>query len=204
MAAEQTKRAVRVLGVHCSPARDGNSAALLSSALEGAREAGATVKEISLSALSYAPCDYCAACHRSGGSCVRKDDMQLIYKEILEADVIIHATPIFFFHMPAHAKSYLDRWTAFYTAEWGWRADLADQMKQKTVAVMCVCGDTDHETMCKPVVDTFKQLVKFGGMQWGGSLTVTGETKGAVAENKEALVGAHELGKNAVLHPTRL
>lgn len=99
---------MKVLAISASPRRGGNSDVLCSQFLKGASENGNEVKKISLSGLKISPCVACYGCRKSG-KCVKKDDMEQILEEMLRADVIVLATPVYFYSMDAQMKMMIDR-----------------------------------------------------------------------------------------------
>src|SRR5512136_288519 len=104
---------MKVLGIFGSPRRGGNTEILLEEALKGAEAEGAEVERLHLTDINITPCKECHGCDRTG-ECILQDDMQKIYPKLLEADVIILASPIFFYGVSAWAKSLIDRSQAFW------------------------------------------------------------------------------------------
>ena len=99
---------VKILGLSCSPRRQGNTEILVDEALHGAEHEGAEVELYSVSGKTIAPCDGCGTC-RETGECHIKDDMQNLYNKLVEADGIIFGTPIYFYSMAAQTKTIIDR-----------------------------------------------------------------------------------------------
>nr|HPK06979.1 flavodoxin family protein [Aminivibrio sp.] len=95
-----------------SPRKDGNTAALLTSFLDGAVSKGHTVRTVRLQEKKILPCTGCNGCKKDGkgtGRCVLTDDMGGLYPAVLEADVIVHAFPVYWWSMPAQTKLFQDR-----------------------------------------------------------------------------------------------
>jgi multimeric flavodoxin WrbA len=99
---------VKVLGISGSPHRHGNTETLLDAFLEGAKDAGADVEKVVLRELSYSACRGCNACHKQG-VCVVKDDLTKVFEQILEADVLALASPIYSMGITAEMKGLIDR-----------------------------------------------------------------------------------------------
>lgn len=97
-----------VLIISASPRKGGNSDTLCDQFRKGAEEAGNRVDKIRLAELSI---DYCSACYacKKIGHCVKQDDMEAILSKMREADVIVLATPVYFFTMCAQMKTMIDR-----------------------------------------------------------------------------------------------
>lgn len=99
----------RLIAVYGSPRRNGNTATLLKAAVEGAREAGAAVEEIVLRDLKLSPCLEIYGC-KNAGKCAINDDFTRLRDQLLSADGMMLASPIFFTRSAPIPKS---SWTAF-------------------------------------------------------------------------------------------
>jgi multimeric flavodoxin WrbA len=99
---------MKVLGLSCSPRKEGSSMLLLSEALKGAKKEGAEVDLYSVSGKDLKPCEGCWACGKTG-ECHIKDDMAELQEKMQAADGIIFGVPIYFYGMAAQAKIIIDR-----------------------------------------------------------------------------------------------
>lgn len=97
-----------VLIISASPRKGGNSDTLCDAFAKGAEEAGNTAEKIRLSELHLEYCSACYACKKLG-HCVKKDDMEYILDKMRAADVIVLATPVYFYTMNAQLKTMIDR-----------------------------------------------------------------------------------------------
>lgn len=186
---------MKVLGVLGSPRIGGNSDILLDQALAGARDAGAETEKIILSQKKISGCFDCGKCNESG-ICAIKDDMPAIHKKILETNAIIHSVPLYFWAMTSQMKAYLDRWCAFFDAQWRWHKHYYPQMKKKKIGLITVCGDPDVKT-ADPIVHSFKMTCDFTKLNLIGVVMASASAKGEIAQNKKAQKEAYELGKKA-------
>ena len=186
---------MKVLGILGSPRVRGNSDILLDQALTGAKETGAEVEKIVLVKKKISGCLDCGQCNKVGG-CVVKDDMQLIYKKILEADAIIHSVPVYFWTMTSQMKAYLDRWCAFFDENWELHKVYVSEMKRKKIGLITVCGDPNPSTS-DPIVHTFKNTCEFTGLDLFGVVKASASKKGEVGGNKKAMKEAFNLGGKA-------
>jgi multimeric flavodoxin WrbA len=98
--------------------------------------------------------------------------------------------------MTAQMKAYLDRWCAFFDAEWRWHKAYYPKMKGKKVGLITVCGDTDVST-ADPIVHSFKTTAQFTKLNWIGAVQASAGAKGEIAKNETAKKQAYELGKKA-------
>lgn len=97
-----------ILAVFGSPRREGNTSKLLQQAIAGAKDSGARVESIVLRDLRMSPCLEIYGCKKDG-RCVIEDDFQGVYDQLLAADGMIIATPVFFYTASAHTKILIDR-----------------------------------------------------------------------------------------------
>lgn len=105
-----------VLILSSSPRIGGNSDILCDELAGGAREAGHEVHKLYLQKLNIRPCLGCETCHRNGGTCVQKDDMEQVFTAMSAADVLVLATPVYFYDISAQLKTMIDRtYSKFYT-----------------------------------------------------------------------------------------
>ena len=103
---------MRVLVLQASPNTHGSTAILVDEFCRGAREAGHSVERIDVCKLDIAPCTGCVACGYEG-PCVQHDDMDDLREQILAADALVLATPLYYYGMTAQLKCVIDR---FYSA----------------------------------------------------------------------------------------
>ena len=104
----------KVLVISASPRRGGNSDLLSDQFIMGAEEAGNSAEKILLKDLTVNYCKACDACQNNGGVCLQEDDMKDIMDKMIEADVIVLATPVYFYTMNAQLKTLIDRTYARY------------------------------------------------------------------------------------------
>lgn len=98
----------KIIAVYGSPRKDGNSAALLKKAVEGARAEGAEVEEVYLRDYTISPCLEIYHCIKNG-ECAIKDDFPKILAKLEASEGIMLASPVFFYSVSAHTKIFMDR-----------------------------------------------------------------------------------------------
>lgn len=103
----------KVLIISSSPRKGGNSDTLCDEFRKGALEANHAVEKIVLADKEIHYCTGCYACGNTG-KCVQKDDMAPILESLVAADVIVLATPVYFYTMCAQMKTLIDRTVARY------------------------------------------------------------------------------------------
>lgn len=95
-----------------SPRKSGNSDLLCDEFMRGAQQAGHEVEKIRVAAKKIAPCSACYYCREHGGACVHKDDMAEVLQKMIDADVIVLASPVYFYSIDAQLKAVIDRTVA--------------------------------------------------------------------------------------------
>lgn len=109
-----------VLILSTSPRKGGNSDTLAEEFAHGAREAGHQVEKIELYNKTIGFCRGCLACQKTR-RCVIHDDADMIAQKMLTADVLVFATPIYFYEMCGQMKTLLDRSNPLYPADYAFR-----------------------------------------------------------------------------------
>lgn len=110
-----------------SPRKNGNTEILAKTISEELQQHKTTVKQFRLAELDIHPCIGCGSCEKKG-ICVIDDDMQMLYAHIVEADIIILASPIYFYGLTAQTKAFVDRCQAL----WSRKYILKERISQKT------------------------------------------------------------------------
>ena len=98
----------KVLIISASPRKDGNSDLLCNQFLKGALSAGHHAEKIALREHQINYCLGCGVCNTSH-KCVQKDGMGELLNKMVEADVIVLATPVYFYSMDGQLKTFIDR-----------------------------------------------------------------------------------------------
>lgn len=191
---------VRVAGIAGSPRRKGNTETLLDRFLAGAESAGAQVDKIVLARLKIAGCIACDGCWEDG-RCVVQDDFQNVYEQLIAADVIALAAPLFFWSVPAQVKALIDRtqcqWARKFVLKAPLAATPAGHLRRRGVFIS-VGGMPP-----KPIFGGVLRTVKgFFGLHeadyWGELLYGPVDAKGDILKYPTVLQEAFDLGVRAV------
>lgn len=102
---------MKILVLEGSPNRHGSSNFLAEEFIRGAREAGHAVEVIDAAHADLHPCSGCVRCGYEG-PCVQKDDMEQFRRQILDADMLVFVTPLYYYGMSAQLKILVDRFCA--------------------------------------------------------------------------------------------
>ena len=100
----------KIVVLNGSPRKNGNTSMLVKAFTEGAESAGNTVTEFFLDSMEIHGCKGCFGGHSSKECpCVQKDDMAQIYTAVRECDVVILASPLYYWNMSGQIRTAVDR-----------------------------------------------------------------------------------------------
>lgn len=173
-----------VVILSASPRRKGNSDILCDEFMKGATEAGHDVETIFLADKNIKYCTGCGVCNTTH-ECVQKDDMKEILVKLLKADVIVMASPVYFYTINAQMKTLIDRIVPQYTS-----------LSNKEFYFIITAADTDLNMMERSI-ECFRGLLDClenpteKGIIYGVGAWQKGEIKGT-----KAMQEAYEMGKN--------
>ena len=188
---------MKVIGIAGSPRRGGNTDLLLGEVLRGAASRGAEVKTIVLNDLNITPCQHCDACLEKG-DCRIEDDMQMVYRELEEADRIVLASPIQFMTVTAQAKAMIDRCQSLWARKYVLKIPpLGNQRERKGLFISI--GGRKVANLFEPALVTVKTLFRILDITYAGDLLFLGvDEKGAIAKHPNALSQAFIKGQELV------
>lgn len=174
-----------ILILSSSPRREGNSDTLSNEFLRGASDAGHSVEKIFLRDKSINYCTGCSICSQHGKPCPQKDDMPEILDKMIAADIIVMATPVYFYTMSAQMKTLIDRCCGLYT-----------QMKRKEFYFIVTAAEDEQEKM-ERTIDTFQGFLDcleeatIKGVVYGLGVWHVGEIN-----SKPVMQQTYEIGNN--------
>lgn len=116
-ATERNDTVKQVLVISASPRKNGNSEILCDRFAQGARESGHRTEKVVLSSKNIGYCRGCGVCNATH-RCVQKDDMAELLERMIQADVIVLATPVYFYSMNGQMKTFIDRTVPRYAELW--------------------------------------------------------------------------------------
>ena len=168
-----------------SPRKNGNTELLADAFIEGARSAGNTVEKLSVIGKKIGGCIGCNACYRDAEHrCVQHDDMEDYYRRLSAADVIVIATPIYFYVVSSQIKCLIDRL----------HNPIRNSFKVKKLGLLAVCAD-EKESVFDSVITMYRSVLRYFSLADGGTVTVYGVAeKGDIASNPK-LKTAEAMGK---------
>lgn len=175
----------KILILSGSPRKGGNSDVLCDEFAKGAKSSGHEVEKIRVAEKSIACCRACYAC-RNSGVCAIKDDMADVLQKMIDADVLVLASPVYFYSVDAQLKAVIDRtvarWLEVKNKEFYYIVTMADEsLSSADTTLACFRGYAD----C------------VNGAVEKGVIIGNGVYEKGEIENSEAMRNAYEMGKNA-------
>lgn len=175
---------MKIIALQGSPNIDGSTAILVEEFARGAREAGHAVERVDVARLDVRPCTGCVACGYEG-PCVQRDGMGAVRSSLLAADMVVLATPLYYYGMSAQLKTVVDRFCSF-------NASLtARHLKSALLAVAWNADDWTFEALAAH----YRALVRYLQMDDCGMVLGRGCGTPAMTRRSEAVKEAYGLGR---------
>ena len=168
-----------------SSRKGGNTDLLARSFAEGAGKSN-EVELISVEDYKVQPCLGCNSCFkREDHSCIQKDDMGKIYDKLMEADVLVIASPVYFYGLSAQLKAIIDRL----------HNPIRDMFKIRKLAMLLVGAATLPE-LFDAILMQYRLILNFFKLEDAGTVLVRGAKERGDVENGESLQEAYRLGES--------
>lgn len=174
----------KVLILSGSPRKGGNSDLLCDEFMRGAKESGHQVTKIRVADRKVAPCRACYYCRDHGGECVYKDDMAEILQAMIDADVLVLASPVYFYSIDAQLKAVIDRTVARWL-----------EVKDKAFYYIMTCADEDREAMDTTLACFRGYAACVEGAKEMGMICGTGVYEKGTVAGTPFMKEAYEMGK---------
>lgn len=173
-----------VLIISASPRKGGNSDTLCDRFAQGAKESGNNVEKIFIAAKKIGYCRGCGLCN-STHKCVQKDDMAEILDKMVSADVIVLATPVYFYTMDGQMKTFIDRTVPRYT-----------EIKDKDFYLIMTSADTEKASL-ERTLEAFRGFTKdcLEGAREAGIIYGVGAWNVGEIKNTPSYDEAYEMGR---------
>src|SRR4030067_1299829 len=174
---------MKILGIFGSPRRGGNTDLLLEEVLKGAEEEGAEAERLYLRDYSITPCKECHGCDDTC-QCVILDDMEKIYPKLLESEIIVLASPIFFYGVTAWAKALIDRSQALWAKKYLLKDPSLGKGGKKRKGFFISVGATKGQKVFEGSILTVKYFFDTFNAEYAGELVFRGvDAKGDIFKN---------------------
>ncbi len=172
------------------PHKKGNTAALLEKVLEGARSAGHETRRIDVTGMDIRPCKGCMGCKKpKAEGCVQRDDMGQVLDAVKSADVLILASPMYWWNLAGPLKNVVDR---FFSLPFNAKVEQSAFAGKKLMLVM-TSGQPAVSDGREGLECILAKMCEFTGMTWLGTVT-TGTGGTPLAEQPDVLKAARDAG----------
>jgi len=179
-----------ILGLQGSPRKGGNTSKLLSAFLDETERLGAHTKYLDVPRMNINPCRGCGNCERKG-FCPIDDDMQQVLPLLRKADLIVMATPVFFYGATAQIKCLIDRSQVLWARKYV--HNLEDPGRKWRQGLFLSVGATKGKDLFEGITLTSKYFFDAVGANFKGSLTyIKIEDPGDIENHPTALKDAKE------------
>lgn len=174
----------KIVILSSTPRRGGNSELLCEQISAGAKDAGHQVNKIFIRDYKINYCTGCGVCFNGGKSCPQQDDMAEILDRMVAADVIVMATPVYFYTMSGQMKTLIDRTCARYR-----------EIRKKEFYFVVAAADSNLKAM-ERTIESFRGFTSCldeaveKGVLYGTGAWAKGEIKKSDTYNR-----AYEMGR---------
>ena len=176
---------MKILILAGSPRKGGNTELLVAAFVEGASQKH-HVEVVSVHDYKVNPCMGCNACFKNeANACVQNDDMSLIYEKMSRADMLVIASPVYFYGLSAQLKAVVDRF----------HNPIRDTFRLKRMALLLVGAATLPE-LFDSILAQYRLCLNFFKLEDAGRVLVRGVKDKGDIRNADALHEAFHLGSN--------
>ncbi len=166
-----------------SPRKGGNTDRLAGAFASGAQKAGHQLTLFRVADLHIGGCRACNHCFTHGGVCVQQDDMPPILDAVRKADVLVFASPVYYFGVSGQIKLALDRFFAL----------LQEGTPGRRVVLLITCG-ADTELAADPSIAMFRKVIAFQKWEEAGIVIAPGLHTPGEIDGRAELARAEALG----------
>ena len=172
-----------ILIISGSPRKGGNTELLAEAFAKGAAKHH-HVEIVSVRDYKVNPCLGCNACFKSeANTCAQKDDMTVIYEKMSKADMLVIASPVYFYSISAQLKAVIDRF----------HNPIRDTFHIKKMAILLV-GAASLPELFDAILTEYNLCLKFFDIEDAGKVLVRGVKDKGDINNTDALNEAYTLG----------
>lgn len=175
---------MKIIVLEGSPNKKGSSNMLAEQFVRGATETGHSVQVINAAHVNIHPCTGCIRCGYEG-PCVQKDDVVEIRQEILDADMMVFVTPLYYYGMSSQLKMLIDRFCAFNSSI---------QSKHMKSALLSVAWNDDTWTF-EALEAHYHTLVRYLNLEDQGMVLGKGCGTPSMTQHSQYPQMAYEPGK---------
>lgn len=181
---DKTDKKMKIVVLTGSPRRNGNTNHLAGQFIKGAEEAGHEVYRFDCAQRKVSPC---IACNRCGmnGQCIFSDDFEELRSHLVVADMVVFATPMYYFGFSSQLKAVIDRFYAL-------NGQIKGNVKQSAL-LMAYADTTPKEA--EPMLSHYHTLLQYLGWKDSGAVVAAGMWPAGAVNGTEYSRQAYELGR---------
>ncbi|MCR4574860.1 MAG: flavodoxin family protein [Lentisphaeria bacterium] len=162
---------MKIMVLNGSP-KNGNTSAMVRAFVEGAEAAGHEVEVLQVGKMKIAGCLACEYCHGKGeGKCIQKDDMEKLIPAYQESDMVVYASPIYYFNITAQMSAAMQR------------VYCIGKPTKATKAALLLSSASQN--VYAGAIATYKAMLSFMGIENVGIITAAGQENGSEAKLEE-------------------
>ena len=173
---------MKILIISGSPRKGGNTELLAEAFAKGASKHH-QVEIVSVRDYKVNPCLGCNACFKANGICAQKDDMSPIYEKMNQADMLVIASPVYFYGISAQLKAVIDRF----------HNPIRDSFNIKKMALLLV-GAASLPELFDAILTEYNLGLKYFNMEDAGKVLVRGVKDKGDIKGTSFLEDAYQLG----------
>ena len=173
---------MNILILSGSPRKGGNTEMLVDAFARGASQHH-HVEIVYVRDVKVSPCLGCNACFKTNGICAQKDDMSAIYEKMSQADMLVIASPVYFYGISAQLKAIIDRF----------HNPIRDTFHIKKIALLLV-GAATLPNLFDAILTEYNLCLKFFNIEDAGKILVRGVKDKGDIKGTHFLEEAYQLG----------
>ena len=176
---------MKIVILQGSPNIKGSTNLLVESFSKGAKESNNEVIRFDICKMNINNCTGCVSCGYEG-PCIFKDDNEIIKNEILSSDMIVFATPLYYYGFTAQIKKVIDRFCSYNSSL---------HAKKLKSCLLAVAWNSDDWTF-EALETHYKTLVRYNRFENKGMILGYGCGTTSMTNNSKYIKEAYELGKS--------
>lgn len=153
---------------------------------KGALESGNDVKRYDTAFLNVGACKGCNYCRKNNGNCIQKDDFNLVKDDLIQSDIVVFITPIYYFGMSAQLKTVIDRFHSMSSDLW----------EKQRGAILITTQASPLDSTAEALISHYKNIIDYLKWENRGILISKGVPTREVLETTNYPQVALEMGKN--------
>jgi len=185
---------MKIVCLNGSPRVKGNTATIAKNFCDSAEKSGAEVSTWYLNKMDFRGCQACNGCKTKSEKCVLKDDLSEVLDAVLESDVLVMATPIYYGEVSAQLKAFIDRTFSFLVPDFH-NAEKPSRVNPGKKLVFISSQGNSDENAYNDVYPRYSNFFKMMGFESSELIRACGlNAITDILEHEDILQQAQELG----------